>query len=52
MYQSKEKYPISRSASTRSVEKKRSMIRIPSTSKIPKDFFRKPVSIVNSSTST
>ena len=42
MLLSKEKSCQTRSSSTRSVSRKKSFIKIPSTSQIPKDFFKQP----------
>ena len=43
MLLSKEKSCQTRSSSTRSISRKKSLIKIPSTSQIPKDFFRQPM---------
>lgn len=42
MLLSKEKSCLTRCSSIKSIDHKRSLIRIPSTNKIPKDFFRQP----------
>lgn len=52
MFLSKEKSSLIRSSSVKSIDRKRSLIRIPSTSKIPKDFFRQPAHVNKSSAST
>lgn len=49
MLLSKEKSCQTRSSSTRSISRKKSLIKIPSTSQIPKDFFRQPASTPGSS---
>ena len=48
MLLSKEKSCQTRSSSIRSISRKKSLIKIPSTSQIPKDFFRQPTSASSS----
>lgn len=48
MLLSKEKSCQTRSSSIKSMSRKKSLIKIPSSSQIPKDFFRPPSSLKNS----